>query len=94
MPLWWTPPLFRCPACDRPTLGLFRSFYKWWCRRCAHLSYESLGDDSYFYVLGTQVDLWVKKGGNACKITLYKQIPVEQKQALELSLAKQVVAKL
>jgi len=34
-------PLFRCPACDRPTLGLFGSFYKWWCRRCAHLSYES-----------------------------------------------------
>jgi hypothetical protein len=53
-----------------------------------------VGDDSYFYVLGPQVDLWVKKGSNACKITLYKQIPVEQKQALELSLAKQVVAKL
>jgi len=53
-----------------------------------------VGDDSYFYVLGTQVDLWVKKGANACKITIYKQIPVEQKQAIELSLAKQVVAKL
>lgn len=53
-----------------------------------------VGDDSYFYVLRTQVDLWVKKGGNACKITVYKQIPVEQKQALELSLAKQVLAKL
>ena len=53
-----------------------------------------VGDDSYFYVQGTQVDLWMKKGSNACKITVYKQIPVEQKQALELSLAKQVVAKL
>jgi hypothetical protein len=53
-----------------------------------------VGDDSYFYVLGTQVDLWVKKGGNACKISVYKQIPVEQKQAIELSLANQVVAKL
>jgi hypothetical protein len=53
-----------------------------------------LGDDSFYYVLGTQVDLWVKKGGNACKITIYKQIAVEQKQAIELSLAKQVVAKL
>ena len=53
-----------------------------------------VGDDSYFYVRGTQVDLWVKKGGNACKITIYKQIPVEQKQAIELSLAKQVLAKL
>ncbi len=53
-----------------------------------------VGDDSYYYVLGTQVDLWVKKGGNACKITIYQQIAVEQKQAIELSLAKQVVAKL
>ena len=53
-----------------------------------------VGDDSYYYVLGTQVDLWVKKGGNACKITIYKQIAVEQKQAIERSLAKQVVAKL
>ena len=53
-----------------------------------------LGDDSYYYVLGAQVDLWVKNGGNACKITIYKQIPVEQKQAIELSLAKQVLAKL
>jgi hypothetical protein len=53
-----------------------------------------VGDDSYFYVRGTQVDLWVKKGGNACKITIYKQIPAEQKQAIELSLAKQVLAKL
>src|SRR6478609_2267145 len=23
-----------------------------------------VGDDSYFYVRGTQVDLWMKKGGN------------------------------
>jgi hypothetical protein len=53
-----------------------------------------VGDDSYFYVLGTQVDLWVKKGNNACKITVYKQLPAEQKQALELSVAKQVIAKL
>ena len=34
-------PLFRCPACNRPTLGLFPVFYKWCCRRCARLSYES-----------------------------------------------------
>ena len=38
--------------------------------------------------------LWEKKGGNACKITVYKQISVEQRQAIELSLAKQVVPKL
>ena len=60
----------------------------------ATVTSAGVGDDSYFYVRGTQVDLWVKKGGNACKITIYKQIPVEQKQAIELSLAKQVMAKL
>jgi len=53
-----------------------------------------VGDDSYYYVAGPQVDLWVKKGSSACKITVYKQISVEQKQAIELSLAKQVVPKL
>ena len=53
-----------------------------------------VGDDSFYYVAGTQVDLWVKKGSNACKITVYKQISAEQKQAIELSLAKQVVPKL
>jgi hypothetical protein len=34
-------PLFRCLMCSRSTLGLFQVFYKWQCRRCAHLSYES-----------------------------------------------------
>jgi len=51
-----------------------------------------VGDDSYYYVLGTQVDLWMKKGGNACKITIYKQIPVEQKQAIELRMRATITA--
>ncbi len=60
----------------------------------AAIKSAGVGDDSYYFVAGPQVDLWVKKGGNACKITVYKQTPVEQKQAIELSLAKQVVPKL
>ncbi len=53
-----------------------------------------VGDDSFFMVEGTQVMLWVKKGGGAFKLTLYKQIPADQKEGMELALAKQVVAKL
>jgi hypothetical protein len=53
-----------------------------------------VGDDSYYVVQGTQVMLWVKKGGGAFKVAVYKQIPVDQKEGMELALAKQVVAKL
>jgi hypothetical protein len=53
-----------------------------------------VGDDSFYSVQGTQVMLWVKKGGNAFKIAVYKQIPVDQKQGMELTLAKAVVPRL
>ena len=53
-----------------------------------------IGDDSYFSVLGTQVALWVKKGNGSFKVTVYKQIPVDQKEAMELTLGKQVASKL
>ena len=53
-----------------------------------------VGDDSYFLVEGTQVMLWAKKGANAFKVAVYKQIPVEQKEAMEQAIARQVVSKL
>src|SRR5262249_54374239 len=53
-----------------------------------------VGDDSFYAIAGTQVSLWVKKGGNAFKMTVYKQIAPEQKEGMELALAKQVAAKL
>jgi hypothetical protein len=53
-----------------------------------------VGDDSFYVIVGTQVTLWVKKGGGAAKIDVYKQISVDQKEALELALAKQAVPKL
>ena len=53
-----------------------------------------VGDDSFYSVQGTQAMLWVKKGGNAFKIAVYKQIPVDQKQGMELALAKAVASKL
>jgi hypothetical protein len=53
-----------------------------------------VGDDSFYLVEGTQVMLWVKKGSGAFKVAVYKQIPVDQKEKIELALAKQVVQKL
>jgi len=53
-----------------------------------------VGDDSYYLVEGTQVMLWVKKGSNAFKVAVYKQIPVDQKEGMELTLAKKVAPKL
>jgi len=53
-----------------------------------------VGQDSYYFVEGTQVALWVKKGGGSFKIAVYKQIPVDQKEEMELTLAKDVVPKL
>jgi hypothetical protein len=60
----------------------------------ASMKSADVGDDSYYLVEGTQVMLWVKKGSNAFKVAVYKQIPVDQKEGMELTLAKQVVAKL
>jgi len=53
-----------------------------------------VGDDSYYLVEGTQVMLWVKKGAAAFKVAVYKQIPVDQKEKIELAVAKAVVSKL
>jgi len=53
-----------------------------------------VGEDSFFAVQGSQAMLWVKKGANAFKIAVYKQISADQKEAIELALAKTVVSKL
>jgi len=53
-----------------------------------------VGEDSFYMVEGTQVMLWVKKGATTFKVEVYKQIPVDQKEAIELALAKQVIGKL
>jgi len=45
-------------------------------------------------IQGNNVDLWVKKGGTSFKVAVYKQIAVNQKEDLELAVAKQVVPKL
>lgn len=53
-----------------------------------------IGDDSFYFVEGAQVTLQVKKGGSSFKVAVYKQIPVDQKEGMELTLAKEVLPKL
>lgn len=54
----------------------------------------SVGDDAYYYVTGDQVALFVKKGGASFKVAIYAKMPVADKEAMELKIAKDVVAKL
>jgi len=54
----------------------------------------AVGDDGYYFVAGDQVGLLVKKGAVSFKVTVYATLPVDKKEAMELSLARAVVAKL
>ena len=54
----------------------------------------AVGDDGYYFVVGDQVGLLVKKGGLSFKVTVYATLPVDKKEAMELALAKAAVAKL
>ncbi len=54
----------------------------------------SVGDDGYFFVTGDQPGLLVKKGANSFKVAVYAKLPLEKKEAMELALAKDVLAKI
>jgi len=54
----------------------------------------SVGEDGYYFVAGDQVGLLVKKGGVSFKVAVYATLPVDKKEAMELTLAKEVLAKL
>ena len=54
----------------------------------------SAGDDAYYFVTGDVAELFVKKGAVSFKVAVYARIPAEEKEAMELKLAKEVVAKL
>jgi hypothetical protein len=59
----------------------------------AALKSGGVGDDSYYFVAGTQVGLLVKKGSVSFKVAVYARLPVERKEAMELALAKAALAK-
>ncbi len=54
----------------------------------------AVGDDGYYFVVGDQVGLLVKKGSIAFKVAVYATLPVDKKEAMELTLAKEALAKL
>ena len=54
----------------------------------------SVGDDGYYFVTGNQVGLLVKKGSASFKVAVYAKLPVDRKEAMELTLAREALAKL
>jgi hypothetical protein len=54
----------------------------------------SVGDDAYYSVTGDQPMLFVKKGGVSFKVAVYAKLSADEKAAMELKLAKEVMAKL
>ena len=54
----------------------------------------SAGDDAYYFVTGDVAEFFVKKGAVSFKVAVYARIPAEEKEAMELKLAEEVVAKL
>jgi len=54
----------------------------------------SVGDDAYYSVTGDQAMLFVKRGANACKVSVYARLPAAEKEAMELKLAREVAGKL
>jgi hypothetical protein len=54
----------------------------------------SVGDDAYYLAVGPQTYLFVRKGSVAFKMSVYGDIPLETKQAMEKTMAQQVVSHL
>ena len=54
----------------------------------------SIGDDGYYDIVGEMVTLLFKKGGASVKVAVYAQLTVDEIEAMELAIGKQVAAKL
>jgi hypothetical protein len=55
---------------------------------------SGIGDDAYYLAVGPNVGLIVKKGNAAFKVAVYGPLPLEKKQAIEKTLALQIVSSL
>jgi hypothetical protein len=55
---------------------------------------SGVGDDAYYVAVRDQVGLVVKKGSSAFKVSVYAKLPVNQKEAMEKSLATQIASQL
>jgi hypothetical protein len=54
----------------------------------------SVGEDAFYSITGDQPLLFVKKGGASFKVAVYAKLPQDEKEAMELQLAREVVGKL
>jgi hypothetical protein len=57
-------------------------------------SISGIGDEAYYFGTDKLVSLIVKKGSVAFKVAVYSKIPAEKQQAVEKSLALQIVSQL
>jgi hypothetical protein len=57
-------------------------------------SVSGVGDDAYYYNVGTISSLLVKKGTMSFKVSVYAVLPPPKKQAMEKALALEVLSKL
>jgi hypothetical protein len=55
---------------------------------------SGLGEDAFYMGVATNVFLFVKKGSVSFKVSVYADIPVDNKQSMEKTLAQQVVSQL
>lgn len=56
---------------------------------------SGLGDDAYYLIVGDMASLFVKNGSAAFKVTVYSsKLPLEKRQKMEETLARQVLTKL
>jgi hypothetical protein len=55
---------------------------------------SGIGDDAYFVAVRDQVGLVVRKGSSAFKVAVYAKLPVDQKEAMEKTLATQIASQL
>ena len=54
----------------------------------------SVGDDAYYDVAGEMVTLLFKKGSGSVKVAVYAKMSADEIEAMELTIARQVAAKL
>jgi hypothetical protein len=54
----------------------------------------SVGDDGYYLIEGEMVSLFFKKGSASAKVAVYSKMPVDEIEAMELAIAKQVAGKM
>ena len=55
---------------------------------------SGVGDDAFYVAVRDQVSLVVKKGSSSFKVSVYAKLPLDQKEAMEKSLATQIASQL